>query len=423
MSFIHSLKRAFGLGEDFENEELEPDYSADARQPEPEAPAPQLPVQSSPRPEVSDASLSADIFDSVVKLFNETQPEFVRNCLDTDAQKQFILSSIDDSVRKRLADAVENSRLRGQALWTEERSRLGNEVEALKKEKESLEQKRDESKTARLSAERQKRALIERVHDLETQLMTIEAEKEQYLLENRSMLNKLRVASVTSGGSSDEILGQIDTLNEEIKRLTAIVEEKDSELELYHGIINTHRGVLTMLLTNIANLKAVVHEKEEELAAVAEDVAAVEEAKSHIENFGEIIAKKDKRIAALKDEREKDVKDIADMKAAISDKDSEIAALRQEIEKLNSTIAQNIADNAKLLEAKQQNGKNRKKSSKKPDSKPRISAIDDLLDGTDWLVSVPPPPAPKDPDKDDDFGYKAPPKKINLDEDKQLSLW
>ncbi len=424
MSFFKSVKRAFGLGENYETEDIDSEYN-ESEGSQTNTPASVSALGSAPSTaHHEDSTLSADIFDCVVQLFNSTQPEFVKNCLDTDSQKAFILEQLDSALKQRLDCAVELARKKGQNMWAQERSRLGKEVEELKKEKEALEQKRDESKTARLSAERQKRALIERVHDLETQLLTLSAEKEQYMLENRSMLNKLRVVSVTSGGSSDEILEQLDTLTKEKEELNSRVLAGDSEKELLHGIIEAHKPVFEMLAGKISALEASLTEKESRLRSISEDFEAFEEIKKAVENTEEIISKKDRRIASLKAAQEQDIKEISELSRLNRDKDSKIMALREEIASLNATIAQNLADNAQLLESQQGKSRNKKQSRKKTDSKPRISAIDELLDGTDWLVSVPPPPpAPKDPDKEDDFGYKAPAKKINLDEDKQLSLW
>lgn len=424
MSFFKSVKRAFGLGENYETEDIDSEYN-ESEEPQTNAPASVPAHDAAPSTDHhEDSTLSADIFDCVVQLFNSTQPEFVKNCLDTDSQKAFILEQLDSALKQRLDCAVELARKKGQNMWAQERSRLGKEVEELKKEKEALEQKRDESKTARLSAERQKRALIERVHDLETQLLTLSAEKEQYMLENRSMLNKLRVVSVTSGGSSDEILEQLDTLTKEKEELNSRVLAGDSEKELLHGIIEAHKPVFEMLAGKISALEASLTEKESRLRSISEDFEAFEDIKKAVENTEEIISKKDRRIASLKAAQEQDIKEISKLSRLNRDKDSKIMALREEIASLNATIAQNLADNAQLLESQQGKSRNKKQHRKKTDSKPRISAIDELLDGTDWLVSVPPPPpAPKDPDKEDDFGYKAPARKINLDEDKQLSLW
>lgn len=418
MSFIHSLKRAFGLGENFEAEDIDADDSPEVAT----AAEPATPYVEAKLTPPGDSSLSADIFECVVQLFNTTQPEFVKTCLDTEAQKAFILGQLDSALKQRLEKEVENARLHGQNLWAEERARLGSEVESLKKEKESLEQKRDESKTARLSAERQKRALIERVHDLETQLLTVEAEKEQYVLENRSMLNKLRVASVTSAGASDDVVEQISSLSAENTSLKEQIQASADEAAHFKAISTTHTLVFEMLLDKISTLCTALAEKEQALIAADDDLTAIEEAKEHFRLAEEALAKKDKRIESLKATQEQDIKEIAELTRLNREKDARIAELANEIKSLNDTIARNLADNARMMEEKNSRPKSRK-SKHRQESKPRISAIDELLDGTDWLVSAPPPPAPKDPDKEDDFGYKAPQRKINLDEDKQLSLW
>ena len=45
------------------------------------------------------------------------------------------------------------------------------------------------------------------------------------------------------------------------------------------------------------------------------------------------------------------------------------------------------------------------------------------MDSTDWFKAPDPIPLKKDPVVEEEFGYKEPPKKPNLDSEKQLSLF
>lgn len=442
MSLIHSLKRAFGLSEDYDTEEeiIGGDDSEVIQ-----APASEPLPQKQPVKQIDSTALSADIFESVVALFNESQPEFIKKCLDTDAQKAFILSNIDSAVRQRLDAAVENARVQGQCLWEEERQRLGCEVENLKKEKKALEQNREESKTARLSAERQKRALTERVHDLETQILNLSAEKEQYILENRSMLNKLRVAYVTGGLDSEDIA-------EKIAELTSRAEAAESELKA--AIVRAQQAqesaaqqtnnnadadmaaakdevkneIIAALLKKYGDLHSHADKTAKELDSALADIKSLMTLKDEVQRVQEIIDKKEARIAALKREKQQHLDSIAETGKKNEELLQETERLKEQIAQLNSTIADNLADNAKLMQAQQQQHNApaphpKKKSSRRGAAKPRISAIDELIDSTDWLVATPPMPLPKETEKEDDFGYKDPQRKTHSEDDRQLSLW
>lgn len=418
MSIFNHIKKAFGLGDSYESEEQDFEEKEEVSYTTEET------LQSLPEIKVNqDESLSGDIFEGVITLFNQIQPEFVRQCMDTEAQKTYILENIQSSLKERLENEVRTARLRGQQLWEEERKKLGEEVEILRHQKEILEQKREESKSQKLSAERQKRALVERVHDLETQLLSAEAEKEQYVLENRSMLNKLRVASVTSGGTSDDAIDEIEKLNAQLDTLRKEKESKSLDAEHFEAVAAAHIPVIENLLDTIDEL---VKELAGNSARRDADTLAISLVKKELKDATETIAKQKRRIDSLRSSQDRDVRQIADFNRLIKEKDTLISTLKAEIDELNRTIALNMEDAARIMgnnviSTSSNEPKSRK--SKKKKQTPHISAIDELLDNTDWFVAAP-PPKQKEPDKEDDFGYKAPPqRKSHPDDDKQLSLW
>ncbi len=418
MSIFSSLKRAFGLGDNYDADEQDFEETEETSYSSEETPSSLPEIQIN-----QDESLSGDIFEGVITLFNQIQPEFVRQCIDTEAQKTYILENIQSSLKERLENEVRTARLRGQQLWEEERRRLGEEVETLRHQKETLEQKREESKSQRLSAERQKRALVERVHDLETQLLSVEAEKEQYVLENRSMLNKLRVASVTSGGASDDTIGEIENLNAQLETLRKESEDRRLDSEHFEAVAAAHIPVIENLLETIDEL---VKELAEKNARMNADALSLSQVQEELKDATETIAKQKRRIDSLRSSQDRDVRQIADFNRLVKEKDAFISTLKAEIDELNRTIALNMEDAARMMEKNGNSSSNDAKSwkSRKKKQKPHISAIDELLDSTDWFVAAPPPPKQKEPEKEDDFGYKAPPqRKSHPDDDKQLSLW
>ena len=60
-------------------------------------------------------------------------------------------------------------------------------------------------------------------------------------------------------------------------------------------------------------------------------------------------------------------------------------------------------------------------------SKLKISAIDESIEDTDWLIATPPPPSKRKKEQADEdkpeFGYKEPARKSAPDNPAQMSLW
>lgn len=389
MSILNSFKRAFGFSDEdslTDEKEFEDNNTSTTPLVENE-PMQQLNTVSLPLQDPDNKDLIADIFDCIVQLFNSTQPEFVKQCLDTDAQKSFILNQLSDSLKSALQKETDRARQKGQMLWQKERTMLGNEVEELKRQKSQLEHKREESKSEKLSAERQKRALTERVHDLENQILDLQAEKEQYQLENRSMLNKLRVASITGGDEKAAL---------EIEALTA------------------RQNVLVATIADIL-------EKTDSIAAAATDATA---AKTRIEELNLSIAQKDSRIEFLKKMQTEDADRITSLTRHADSLAAKVASLTNEVETLNATIAKNLADSAAAIEKASAAASQQKQKKQRKKPKPHISAIDELIDSTDWFVSSSPEELIEEkPIHEEDFGYTEPKQKPLPDDDKQLLLW
>lgn len=58
-----------------------------------------------------DASLPGCIFDSVIRLFNRTMPDFVKECIDTDSQRQYLFHAIESDVRRQMIRVMEEVRM------------------------------------------------------------------------------------------------------------------------------------------------------------------------------------------------------------------------------------------------------------------------------------------------------------------------
>ena len=73
---------------------------------------------------------------------------------------------------------------------------MTEEIDSLRVQVKDSGKTTDDLKAMRASADRQKRTFNERIRDLERQLAAAMAEKEQYDLEVKSLMNKLKVQQV-----------------------------------------------------------------------------------------------------------------------------------------------------------------------------------------------------------------------------------
>lgn len=275
MSFLRTLKRAFGFGGDeLDEEELEgidatvvplnrhADTASSARA---ETPEQHNAMQNSPKDQaVSDdaapsaAVLPSQIFETVVRVFNESLPPFLRDSADEQKQRDILYNALDESMKQYLQRLADEARERCNAHWASERSNLQQQVDDARAKVQKEKDESSESKKQQLSAERQKRALGERVRDLETQLAKAEAENEQLTLENKSMANKLRVSAVLGADMSPDGEAQ-KQLVLKINELTAKLDTADAETELLRQALNEAR---TLVETKDADLKKALDEKQ-----------------------------------------------------------------------------------------------------------------------------------------------------------------
>lgn len=214
------------------------DGNAVPHAPEGAAPALDLPADENGH------TVPAGIFRTVVEIFNSSLPDFLGSTVDTARQEQYLY----DALEKGMKGYLDSLQIQARNQYMEQRRNdmLKMETE-LHQLRETLRQREDEasdSKKLQLSAERQKRALTERVHDLEKQIASLEAEAEQYNLENKSLVNKLRLASLqeknmeTVRADEAERNAEMETLRSENNRLKDTVEQLTLKDTLSQTMVN-----------------------------------------------------------------------------------------------------------------------------------------------------------------------------------------
>ncbi len=462
MSLISSFKRALGFPGEFDNEEEDlenEDFTDDDFIDDPDPALDDINTDSSSpenisgattqRPPLSDEELkdmSADIFDAVLKYFNSYQPELVQRCIDLDAQRAMIIGALDQSLKARLSSLADRACRSGESRWAEKQKRMGEELMKLKSEYNNVRQQREEFQSAQLSATRQKRALNERINDLEAQVTALEAEREQYQLENRSMASRLRAmggsqpSDTPDAGTANAMQEENASLKKEIESLKETIARHEAETKRLQSLID-ESGALH-------SEASPTREEIEEYREIRKQMGALRQAKelseSHIVRLNQEIKECNGTINRLQ-------KQLADSAIKVEEQKSEIESLNSTIEanlyahasaeaelRKQLGILQGAPEEAQLTmhethpaSTEQKPGKNkrRRKSSLSKNTNPdkkqiKISAIDELMDNTDWFVAPEPVPLKKDPEVEENFGYKEPMKKPdNIDDDRQLTLW
>lgn len=189
-------------------------------------------------------TVPAGIFRTVVEIFNSSLPDFLGSTVDTARQEQYLYDALEKGMKGYLDSLQTQARNQYQEQRRNDMMKMETELHQLR---ETLRQREDEasdSKKLQLSAERQKRALTERVHDLEKQIASLEAEAEQYNLENKSLVNKLRLATLqeknmeSARADEEERIAEIETLRNENSRLTDTLEQLKLKDTLSQTMVN-----------------------------------------------------------------------------------------------------------------------------------------------------------------------------------------
>lgn len=448
-----------GLGSDEDDNILYDDDPATTAEPESPQPSPQQPEPEQATADVE--TIAADIMAGVVELFNSFQPEFIARCLDPLRQQQLLAEQMAPALKERIASLIDAEKQRAAQESAEERRDLDDDLRRLRERNADLEKHRDELKEDKLSNSRQRRAFKERIHDLESKNEELAAEKEQLELEVRSMSNRIRAAEATAPANGTTAQTAPDD-----NRINELIEKHSAETATLTELLNEAKAKIKDAEERIkaaetrardAESKAAETEKtsagnaasSEETARLAAEVA---ESRSTIQRLSDSIVRKDSRLSEMKAKL-----------AKIDELNRKIEQLEADNRSLKETIDNNLFEHTmqmsqlrrEMEESKPRRGRPRKKRpvpddaeveattpKDTPDSStaaapeeekpakpsiPCISAIDEHIEGSEWLVA-PTPEELKIPvvvsEPSDDFGYHAPSRSASrADDPNQLTLF
>jgi DNA repair exonuclease SbcCD ATPase subunit len=352
--------------------------------------------------DVNDGDATSAIFEHVVETFNKSLPDFLKQSVNQEAEKKYLYDTLSADLKQYLTSIAERTQKQCQDSWLADKERLQENVRELEAKAKSVEEQREELTQKQLSADRQRRALSDRVVDLEKQVMTYEAEREQFQLENKSLVNKLKVAGVAEK--------DIEAMRDEITRLQAELNDARRQNLTQNmeaavpGTDNSEKiAALQAKVTELEKSLAEANDKEQkanqELEAMKAKVDDAEtlskelsEIESQIEQFEQVKAKKDARINDLTQELAQANETVALLKETVAKYGEDKSDIEKKLNGEIAVLKQQLADTEAQRSVPEEQERSKKRGSKSNGAPVRTysepnSHIDDILSDTDWLVS------------------------------------
>ncbi len=346
MSFIKSLKRAFGFSssdEDLdmtesEHSSLQPNERVPYINPFKKETATTIQQTTTKKEqltiteeEISSITISNELMEGILNIINSSLPEFIRSGIDIETERKYFIETLEPELLAHAEKIKEGAVYSNSSKWETKISALKDNISSLETTIEENRKLIADSKLAQSSLERQKQALSDRVKDLEEKAMKGESEVEQYILENKSLLNKLKVSQVK--------LDDVEYFKNENSRLQQELQELKTSGNIVDAIsVEKHQTELLEIGTQLEMSKAMLEdfrvrhaEKERELIEKTNDSEALkiqlDELKKQIEA----------NISPSEEIKEKDV-EISDLHAKIKIYSVELEAAQSELEQANEAL-------------------------------------------------------------------------------------
>lgn len=458
MNFFSALKRTFGFGGDADQETDDILFADTAEAETPAAPAPASeaePAADAPAAVRFDPDMQKVIFDRVLAIFNEALPDFLSRTADADAQRQYLMQAMDEGVAAYMKKLNDEAETYCEARWKQRQSTMTAELDAIRTRAGEIEKQSTDIKQKQLSADRQKRALSERVHDLEQQLSRLDSEREQFELENRSLVNRLKVANVQAE-DLEKAQAEIKTLRDELTLLRDNPEaavaagraEADAKIEELAAQKAELEGRVAEMTDGIESLKEQLRVSSE---MQKDNRHRLGELSGQLEAKASQIESRDKRIAELEaslSELDEMLKKFKELDLLLEKKEEKIKTQKQTIaarDKEIGALKATISENMRLQAEREKTLKDEIQALRPPtvvaemtvdfgdaaeDEAPKISeaelsAIEETFETDEWFTKTPPAETPsmRPPESDADFGYRAPRRKSTTPPPGQLSLF
>ena len=310
-----------------------------------------------------DKAIHDEIKDKIIDIINASLPEFIKGCVDRDAELKYIneeFGTTFSTYTQNIRQAIEE---RAKSEWISERMNLEKRLQESGKKAEESTAKMEELRARITSLDRQKIALNERINQYEIKVATAEAEREQYHLECKSLMNKLKVASVNeeeinklreentqmlqecTSLRNDVIMLRKEALNAKNNPATSAEDaEKMAALQQQLETANAEKVQLEQRITELENaagntpqpeiaqqLQAEIQKISDELYAAQVQLIEAQEKNQPLEQ----------EVASLKESLAVAAHSSQETATALAAKDAEITLLKEQINQAGETAKLN----------------------------------------------------------------------------------
>lgn len=293
-------------------------------------------------------SMPDEIFSGILEIINSTIPPFVRECLDIDAERRAIASLLGPQLQTALADMRIKAEVSAKTKWEQEKKALAEKAAQAENKCKEAEAKAEEAKNKMLAVDLQRKAALERSQDLEKRIATLEAEHEQFELENKSLINKVKVSQVYANDAV-HYKEELETLQKNVIEWKTKAAENTSlkeELEKTNTELATAKEIIASLQSSSGSVNAEELKKRE--------TELTDKYSGEIAKLQEEIATKDSDLDSLSKKLESTEQELSSTKKELDDAMATLDVaqeVQEQIDKLSEQIGSRDKKIASLKEA------------------------------------------------------------------------
>ena len=379
MAFFRKLRAAFGFGDDESEEELNEKFFFFFAQhrtlyinPFKKEEEEERIMESQGEEDIAVSSgatvvkngvdeLPIEMYNGVLSIINSTIPTFVRECLDVEAEKRAIAKALGPHIKGAIEKARKQIEENAQRKWDSERAEMSARVEQAELAGKEAAERAEQDRAKVMSADAQRKAVTERCRTLENRVAELEAEREQFDLENKSLINKVKVAQVHADDAAhyreeaEDLRKQIAELKEksasevnaeaesrwsdEVARLQQEIAAKDADID-----------TLTKKEQETATELAAVREELNEALATL-DIA--NEVQMQVDKLSDQIKARDAKITEMREQWNKKEAEAAKSYNEVNNANLDLKLkydlLRAEAQKLRDAVADADKDKEEAL--------------------------------------------------------------------------
>ena len=379
MAFFRKLRAAFGFGDDESEEELNEKflpYEAQHRTPyinpfKKEEEEERI-MESQGEEDIAVSSgaavvkdgvdeLPIEMYNGVLSIINSTIPTFVRECLDVEAEKRAIAKALGPHIKGAIEKARKQIEENAQRKWDSERAEMSARVEQAELAGKEAAERAEQDRAKVMSADAQRKAVTERCRTLENRVAELEAEREQFDLENKSLINKVKVAQV----HADDAAHYREEAEDLRKQIAELKEKSASEVNAeaearWSGEVARLQQEIAAKDADIDTLTKKEQETASELAAVREELNEAlatldiaNEVQMQVDKLSDQIKTRDAKITEMREQWNKKEAEAAKSYNEVNNANLDLKLkydlLRAEAQKLRDAVADADKDKEEAL--------------------------------------------------------------------------